>query len=46
VLAFMREPLGLYRPGVPDAATLDKLREVLAPVRSAGVDVAGKVFVG
>ena len=46
VLTFMREPLDFASLARADAATLDKLRAAYwQRVRSAGVDVAGKVFV-
>ena len=46
VLAFMREPLDFAALASADTATLDKLRAAYwHRVRSAGVDVAGKVFV-
>jgi hypothetical protein len=46
VLAFMREPLDFTALARADAATLDKLRETYwRRVRSAGVDVAGRIFV-
>jgi tetratricopeptide (TPR) repeat protein len=46
VLAFMREPLDFTALARADAATLDQLREAYwHRVRSAGVEVAGKVFV-
>lgn len=46
VLAFMREPLDFTALADAEAATLDQLREAYwRRVRSAGVNVAGKVFV-
>jgi len=46
VLAFMCEPLDFTALARADAATLDQLREAYwRRVRSAGVEVAGKVFV-